>query len=175
MITTINVKRPCVAVAEDHSGNPMIHPIKNPRVTIYTLKIIFVIIDAKNLAITIIALEYGSAKRSFTVLSAYSLPKIQLVTNPNTKIPPTAIIWACKFKYDGQLASPAICALAPTNPELLASSGSLSINIKKPAIKGAIVKAAAVIQITLDLRILRPSACSAAKKYFITCFLLSHQ
>src|SRR5699024_6713063 len=117
----------------------------------------------------------GSAKRSFTVLSAYSLPKIQLVTNPKTRMPPTAIIWACKFKYDGQFASPAICALAPTNPELLASSGSFNTIIKNPAIKGAIVKATAVIQMTLDLRILSPSDCRAAKKYFIITYLLSLQ
>src|SRR5699024_8994186 len=108
-----------------------------------------------------------------TVLSAYSRPKIQLVTNPKTKVPPTAIICACKLIYDGQLASPAIWALAPINPAFLASSGFFNTNMKNPAMNGAIVNAAAVSHMTLDLRILSPSACRAAKKSLMTKSLLS--
>src|SRR5687767_2640468 len=52
----------------------------------------------RNFAFIILVLDMGKDSKSFAVPSEYSLPKIQLETNPKTKTPPTPTAWVKTLK-----------------------------------------------------------------------------
>src|SRR4030042_4096597 len=118
--------------------------------------------------------ETGNASISFMVRSEYSLPKIQLVTNPNPISPIMLTICMDRLKYAAQSQfSPKKVALVPSRPSLLISSGFFEINIKSPMKIDIKAKARIVIGNILDLRTLRLSTHKADKIPFILHFLHS--
>ena len=80
---------PSIIALNDHSGISTTIPVINSKINTYIERIKHHNTVTMNLDNNIILRDMGNANKSFIVLSEYSLPKIQLVINPNTISPPT--------------------------------------------------------------------------------------
>lgn len=82
--------RPCRATSGDQPGRSIRRPTARPARMTKTHSRAHHKKTSTNLDPTMQFLDTGSASRSLTVLSENSRPKIQLVTNPKMRMPPTA-------------------------------------------------------------------------------------
>src|SRR4030042_4232264 len=152
----------------------MIHPAASPTANITRVSKRHQTAVTISFDKTITCRETGNASMSFMVRSEYSLPKIQLVTNPNPISPNILTNCMNRLKYAGQsVFSPKKVDLVPSRPSLLTSSGFFAIYIKSPMKIDIKAKARIVIGNILDLRTFRLSTHKTDKIPFILHFLHS--